>query len=90
MDANLAGQQTERILAIHGKGRRLKARFLTGLIIVQNGFETAPLCPAKIHPKQHVRPVLRFGAAGSGMDSHDGIAQIIFAGEQAFGFQAID
>ena len=46
--------------------------------------------PAQIHAQQHGGPVLRLGAAGAGLDGHDGVEVIGFAGEQRPGFQFAD
>ncbi len=35
--------------------------------------------PSHIHAQQHLRPVLRLGSAGSGMDREDGVARVQFA-----------
>ena len=43
--------------------------------------------PAKIHAQQHFRPVLRFGAAGAGLDGDDGVQAIVFTGEKSFRFE---
>src|SRR4029077_4520234 len=74
VDSNLAGQQTEGVLPIHGEGRGFQTCFFTRLVIVENGLEAAPFRPAKIHTQQHVGPVLRFGSARPGMNGHDRVA----------------
>ena len=42
MHANLAGQKAVGIFAVDGEGRRLDARFLPGLIVVQDRFKALP------------------------------------------------
>ena len=44
--------------------------------------EFVPLGPARIHAKQHARPVAALGAAGPGMDLDIGVVAIDLAGEQ--------
>ena len=41
--------------------------------------EAVPLRPAHVHPHEHLGPVLRFGAAGSGMDREHGVAAVLGA-----------
>ena len=48
------------------------------------------LRPAQIHAQQHFRPVLRFHAARAGLDGHDGVEAVVFAGEQRDRFQFRD
>ena len=40
------------------------------------------LGPARVHAKQHARPILAFGAAGAGMDFEIGIQAVGLAGQQ--------
>ena len=58
VDADFAGQQTERVLSIYREGSRLQPRFFAGLVIIKHGLEAPPLGPAKIHSLQHVGPIL--------------------------------
>ena len=44
------------------------------------------LCPAGIHPVEHLAPVLSFGTAGTGVEAHQRVVLIVVTGEQ--GFQA--
>ena len=44
--------------------------------------EAAPLRPPRVHPHEHLRPILRFGAAGAGADLDLRVAEIILAREQ--------
>ena len=39
------------------------------------------LGPAQVHAQQHLGPVLRLGAAGPGVDGHDGVLLVVRAGE---------
>ena len=40
--------------------------------------------------KQHVGPILRLGAARSGMNGDDGVARVVLAGEQRLGFELVE
>ena len=40
------------------------------------------LCPAGVHAVEHLRPVLRLGAAGAGVEGENGVVGVIFAAEQ--------
>jgi len=40
------------------------------------------LRPAEVHPEEHLRPVGRLGAAGSGADRQEGRTLVVLAGEQ--------
>ena len=40
------------------------------------------LRPAQIHAQKHLRPILRLGAAGAGLDGHDGVQAVALAGEK--------
>ena len=47
-------------------------------------------CPGSVHAVKHLAPILRLGAAGSGMKSKNGVAVIIFAGKQGGKFNAVN
>ncbi len=47
------------------------------------GLVAAPLAPAHVHAQQHLRPVLGVGAAGAGLDVHDGVGAVGRAGQHA-------
>ncbi len=71
---------------LHGDG--FDARLLAFGHIEDFDLEAARLGPAHVHALEHLRPVLRLGAAGASVDFHEGIAAIGLAGEQAFNFPA--
>ena len=66
------------------------SRLFTVLIIERLRLETVLLRPSEIHPHQHLRPVLRFGAAGAGMNIHDRVQPIVLAREKNLRLDAID
>src|SRR5271165_4510212 len=88
--ADLALQKSEGVLAVHGKRRGLQPSLFTGLVVVEYSLEALPLSPAQIHAQEHVGPILRLGAAGSGMDGDDGVAGVVLAGEQCLGFETVE
>jgi len=90
MDAGFRSQVTECIVPVHTERDRFYSRLFTFLIIERLRLETVLLGPSKIHSHQHFRPVLRFRTAGSGMDIHDRVELIIFAGEKNLGLDLID
>ena len=90
MNADFAGQQTVGVFAGDPEGSRLDAGFLAGLVVVQGRLEAPALSPAHIHAHEHLGPVLRFGAAGAGMDGDDGVAGVVVARQQGLGFEALD
>ena len=45
------------------------------------GGEAAALRPAEVHAQEHLRPVLRFRPARTGVDREDGVAGVVFSGE---------
>ena len=90
MHAGLGGQQAERVLAGHRDGGALDAGFFAGLVVEHLALEAAPLRPLQIHAQQHLGPVLRLGAAGAGMDGHDGVGAIVLAAEHLLDFGGVD
>src|SRR5579884_3771704 len=90
MYADLAAQQSECVLAVHTECRRFDARFFTWLVVVKDGLEALALGPAQIHAHEHLRPVLRLSSARAGMNSHNGVACVVFAREQGFGLEPVN
>ncbi len=70
------------------QGGRLDARFLAGALLDPLDLVAAPLGPAHVHSRQHFGPVLRFGAAGAGMDLDEAVVAVGFAGQQRLQFRA--
>ncbi len=69
------------VLARHEERGALDARLLPLLQIHHLDTVAVPLGPAEVHPVQHVGPVLRLGAAGSGVDGEDRVHVIVLAAE---------
>ena len=55
---------------------------LTLLHLVDLDVEALRLGPARVHAQQHLRPVLRVGAARAGVDLADRVALVVLAAEQ--------
>ncbi len=68
MDAGLRFQPTIRIVAANLQSCRLDPRLLAWAFVNSLDFETPRLGPSQIHAKQHFCPILRFCAAGTGMN----------------------
>src|SRR6185312_4717615 len=90
MNADLASQQSECVLSADGKGRGFDARFFTGLIIVEYGFEALALRPTQIHAHEHLRPILRLGPTRARMNGDNRIATVILSAQQRLRFQLFD
>ena len=61
-------------------------RFFAGSFVQNGGVDTFAFRPSQIHAQEHGGPILRLGAAGSGLDGHDGVEVIGLAGEKRPGF----
>ena len=90
MDAGLAAQQPESIIAGDGEGRRLDAGFFAVLIVVHLGLKALLFGPAQIHAQQHLGPVLRFRPASARMNRHDSVQRIGFARQHGPEFKLVD
>ena len=62
---------------------RLDPRLLAGALLDPLDLVAALLRPADVHPQQHLGPVLRFGAAGTGMDLEESVVAVRLARQQA-------
>ena len=51
-----------------------------GCSSISSTSKSAPLAPAQVEPLQHLRPVLRLGAAGAGVDLEVGVGGVVLAG----------
>ncbi len=87
MHACFGGKQTARVFAFEADGGGLDAGFLAGSFIENGRAIALSFGPPEIHAQEHGGPVLRFGAARAGLDGHDSVQVIGFAGEQRLGLQ---
>ena len=83
MHAGLGAQPAEGVIAGHEQGRALDARDFPGRSLDHLGREPAPLPPAQVHAKQHLRPVLRLGPPGPGLNVEKGIGGVHLLREHA-------
>ena len=81
MHAAFAREHAVGVFALNLHGGGFDARFFAGRGIKHGGAESLLLGPAEIHAQKHLGPVLRFGAAGTGLDGDDGVQAVVFAGE---------
>src|SRR5882724_3781731 len=82
MHARLGGDQTVGVFSFYAECDSFQTGFLTGLIIYYLGSKTPSLGPLQVHPQEHLRPILRFGSTRAWMNSADGIALVVLAGQQ--------
>ena len=88
--AGFGGKQAVGVFAFDAHGGGFDAGAFAGLRIEHRCAVAFALSPAQVHAQQHLGPVLRFGAAGAGLDGHDGVEAVAFAGEQRFGLELGD
>ena len=86
MDAVFTLEEAIGVLALDHDVGRLEACLVSFQVVENLVGEAVALCPAGIHPVEHLAPVLGFRSACSGVEAHKGIVLIVVAGEQ--GFQA--
>ena len=70
------------VLALNLDGGALDARLLAVLPVEQGVGVAVALRPAGVHAVEHLRPVLRLGAARAGVDGEYGVVRVVLAGEQ--------
>ena len=81
VDPALGAQPPVGVVAGETDGGALDARHFPRRHLDQLGLEPPALAPAQIHPEQHLRPVLRLGAAGPGLDVDERAGGVHLAGE---------
>src|SRR5262249_51409989 len=69
-------------LAFDEHRHALEPRAFAGERVGNLDLPAASLGPALIHARKHLRPVLRLGAAGAGVDAEDAIALVMRAAEE--------
>src|SRR6185503_5498750 len=78
------------VVAVDGQRGALDARLVARLEVDELALEAAAITPARVHLQEHLGPVLRLGAASSGMDGDDGVEAIVLAAEHLAGFGGLD
>jgi hypothetical protein len=71
-----------RIMAFDQQSRRFYAGLVARRFFDDLDFEFVPLAPARIHAKQHARPIATLGAASAGMNFDIGVVGIDFARQE--------
>ena len=88
--ARFGREQPVGVVAGHGERRALQPGFVARLIVDHLALEAAALGPPQIHAQQHLRPVLRLGAAGARMDGDDRVLAIVLAAEHLLDLAGLD
>ena len=82
MDAALGGQQPISVRPVEHERRRLDARLFAVMDLVDLHAEALLLGPPRVHAEQHVRPVLRLGAAGARLEGRDRVVIVVGTREE--------
>ena len=80
--AGLGLQPAVGVDALDLQGRRLDAGLLAGGLLDHVDAHAVGVGPARVHPLQHLGPVLGLGAAGAGVDLDIGVVAVGLAGQQ--------
>ena len=75
-------EKSEGVLAFDADRGGFESRAFAGRQIHDGRAEPFAFRPAEIHAQQHFGPILRFHAAGAGLDGHDGVQAVVFTGKQ--------
>ncbi len=89
MDALFPAQVAVGVVPVHLEGNGLDARLVALQVIQQRDLETHFLTVAHVHPVEHLRPVLGFGAARAGVEGQHGVALVIIPAHQRFQRQRV-
>ena len=85
MDTALGAEPAVRPASLDRDGHALEPGLLPFLLVEDLGARTWPLGPAQVHAQEHLGPVGRLGAAGSGADHQQRVAVVVLAREQQGG-----
>src|SRR5512137_1478224 len=77
VDADLCLEVAVGVLAGNGKGDPLDTGLVPCLVVGDVGLPPPALAVAEVHPEQHLRPVLGFGAAGAGVDGEKTVTPVM-------------
>ena len=81
--ARFGAQVAVSPLARDAQRDALDACLVAWLQVQDLGFVATTRHPARVHPLQHLGPVLRLGPPRTGIDAHDGALPIVGTGEHA-------
>ena len=90
MDALFGLQQSEGVPAADFDFRGFDPRLLTLEKVEHLHFETVALRPAGVHAHQHLGPILRFRAAGTGVNREEGVAAVVGAAEHVLELEGLE
>ncbi len=82
VDAVLALEEAVGVLALDHDGRALQPGLVAVEIVHQLDLVAVALGPHIIHAVEHRGPVLRLGAAGTGVEGQNGVVRVVLAGQQ--------
>ena len=89
MHAVLALEQAVGGGALDHHRSALQTGFVAVLIVQHFHGHAVGSGPAVVHPVEHLGPVLRLGAAGTGMEGQDGVAVVVLAVQHGHELQLI-
>ena len=90
MHPRLGSQPAKGVLSFELDCGTLQSRYFTCGCFDQSRLEPLILAPPQIHAEQHLGPVLRFSATGSGLDIEIGVVLIGLAREHATEFELFE
>jgi hypothetical protein len=90
MHAGLGPQPAVSVVAGEVDARALDAGDFAVADVDDLGLEAVLLAPAQVHAQQHLRPILRFGAARSRLDVEERAVRVHLAGEHALELELLD
>ena len=89
VDAVLALEQAVGVGALDHHGSALHAGLVAVLIVQHLHGHAVGLRPLVVHPVEHLGPVLRLGAAGTGVEGQDGVAVVVLAVQHGHQLQLV-
>ena len=90
MHPRLCSQPAKGVLSFKLDRGTLQSRYFTCGCFDQSGLKSLVLAPSQIHAEQHLGPVLRFSATGSGLYIKIGVVLIGLAREHATEFELFE
>src|SRR6185437_3741946 len=88
VDAGLGPQPPVRVVPLEFDRGALHAGHLTGIGVDHFTTKAMRGAPAQIHAQEHLRPVLRLGAAGTGLDIEKRAMRVHLAAKHPFELEA--
>jgi hypothetical protein len=90
MHAPFRRQEAVRVGPVDDERCALDPRLLPRQDLVHLDVEAVALGPPQVHPQQHLRPVLRLGAARAGVESGDGVVVVVLAPQEHGQLEPVD